>query len=85
MAYPFNQQQSRGFVQAPSFHTWNLGKAIYFIAAVLVMITGIQDFLDPGRRRIPAVNIKAITSIIVGFFMLYLFFTVINTPRYNRY
>jgi hypothetical protein len=82
MAYPYNQ--SRGYVQPASFHTWTLAKAVYFCASVLLMVTGIQDFLDPGRRQIPAVNIKAITSIITGFFMMYLFFTVLNTPKYNR-
>jgi len=92
MAYPFNNYQPRGgytqprggYIQPASFHTWTLAKAIYFISAALLMIIGIQDFLDPGRRQIPSVNIKAITSIVTGFFMMYLFFTVINTPKYNR-
>jgi len=85
-SYPsmFNQPRG-GYIQPASFHTWTLAKAIYVCAAVLLMITGIQDFLDPGRRQIPAVNIKAITAIIIGFFMLYLFFTVLNTPKYNRF
>jgi hypothetical protein len=91
MAYPYNgnrggyTQPRGGFIQPASFHTWTLAKAIYFVTATLLMITGIQDFLDPGRRQIPTVNIKAITSIVSGFFMLYLFFTVINTPKYNRF
>lgn len=84
MAYPYYSNRGGGYVQPASFHTWNLAKAIFVCAALLLMVTGIQDFLDPGRRRIPSVNIKAITSIVIGFFMLYLFFTVLNTPRYNR-
>lgn len=83
MPYPYNYQP-RGYIQPASFHTWNLAKAIFVCTAILLMVTGIQDFLDPGRRQIPAVNIKAITNIVTGFFMLYLFFTVLNTPRYNR-
>jgi hypothetical protein len=77
-------QPRGGYIQPASFHTWTLAKAIFVCAALLLMITGIQDFLDPGRRQIPSVNIKAITSIITGFFMMYLFFTVINTPKYGR-
>lgn len=93
MAYPFNNYQSRGggysqprggYIQPASFHTWTLAKVIFVCSALLLMMIGIQDFLDPGRRQIPSVNIKAITSIVTGFFMLYLFFTVINTPKYNR-
>lgn len=83
MAYPYQQPQlPRGYVEPVSFHTWNLTKAIYFTAAVFLIICGIQDYLDPGRRKIPSINIKALTSIGLGFFMLYLFFTVLNTPRY---
>ena len=84
-SYPsmFNQPRG-GYIQPASFHTWILAKAIYVCAAVLLMITGIQDFLDPGRRKIPAVQLKALTSIALGFFLLYLFFTVINTPKYGR-
>lgn len=96
MAYPFNNYgrgggygvrapMGTGYIQPASFHTWTLTKIIYFCTAVLLMIIGIQDFLDPGRRQIPSVNIKAITSIVTGFFMIYLFFTVINTPKYNRF
>jgi len=29
--------------------------------------------------------VKAITSIITGFFMMYLYVTVLNTPKYNRF
>ena len=83
MAYPYYQNRG-GYVQPQSFHVWTLAKAIYVCAALLLMVSGIQDFLDPGRRQIPSVNIKAVTNIVIGFFMLYLFFTVLNTPRYNR-
>ena len=79
-----NQPPRGGFIQPASFHTWMLTKVIYVCAAILLMITGIQDFLDPGRRQIPTVNVKAITSIITGFFMMYLYVTVLNTPKYNR-
>lgn len=100
MAYPYNNggrggfgfggrgnygSSGAGFIQPASFHTWMLTKVIYVCTALLLMVIGIQDFLDPGRRQIPSVNIKAITSIITGFFMLYLFFTVLNTPRYKRF
>jgi hypothetical protein len=83
MAYYNQQPMARAYLEPTSYHTWNLAKGLYFAAASLLLVTGIQDFLDPGRRQIPAVNIKAITSIIIGFFMMYLFFTVINTPKYG--
>jgi hypothetical protein len=81
MAY---YQNMRGYVEPASYHTWNLSKAIFFTAAIFLIIVGIQDFLDPGRRKIPAVQLKALTGISLGFFMIYLFFTVLNTPKYNR-
>ena len=74
---------SRAYAEPASYYTWNLSKTIFFTAAIFMIIVGIQDFLDPGRRKIPAVNLKALTGISLGFFMLYLFFTVINTPKYR--
>ena len=81
MAY-YQPRVPSGYAEPLSYHTWNLAKVIYFTAAMMLIITGIQDYLDPGRRQLPAVNLKALTSISLGFFMLYLFFTVLNTPRY---
>lgn len=83
MAY-YQPNMSRGYLEPASYHTWNLTKAVFFSVSVFLMIVGIQDFLDPGRRKIPAVQIKALTSISLGFFLMYLFFTVINTPKYGR-
>jgi len=84
MAYYQPPNMSRSFLEPASYHTWNLTKVVYFSVAIFLMIAGIQDFLDPGRRKIPAVQLKALTSISLGFFLLYLFFTVINTPKYGR-
>lgn len=92
MVYPYNNGRGGfggfggrgGFIQPASFHTWALTRAIFMCTALLLMMTGIQDFLDPGRRRIPSVNIKAITSIVTGFFMVYMYFTVLNNPKYGR-
>lgn len=83
MAY-YQPNMSRSYLEPSSYHTWNLAKVVYFSVSIFLMIVGIQDFLDPGRRKIPAVQIKALTSIALGFFLLYLFFTVINTPKYGR-
>jgi hypothetical protein len=84
MAYPQPFNMRGGYLEPASYHTWNLTKVVYFSVAVFLMIAGIQDFLDPGRRKIPSVQLKALTSIALGFFLLYLFFTVINTPKYGR-
>jgi len=73
-----------GYAEPASFYTWNLSKAIFFTVAIFLIIVGIQDYLDPGRRQIPAVNLKALTSISLGFFMLYFFFTVLNIQKYGR-
>lgn len=78
----YYQNQSRAYAEPFSYHTWNLSKAIYVTAALFLIIIGIQDYLDPGRRQIPSVNLKALSSITLGVFMMYLFFTVINTPKY---
>lgn len=79
-----NYYKPQGYAEPASFYTWNLSKAIFFTAAIFLLIVGIQDYLDPARRQIPAVNLKALTSISLGFFMLYLFFTVINIQKYGR-
>jgi len=85
MAYYQPQNYGRGgYVEPASYHTWSLSKTVFFAVAIFLLIAGIQDFLDPGRRKIPAVQLKALTSIALGFFLLYLFFTVINTPKYGR-
>lgn len=75
---------ARNFIEPVSFHTWNLSKAIFFTAAVFLIVVGIQDYLDPGRRKIPAVQLKALTAIGLGFFMLYMFFSVLNVSKYGR-
>jgi hypothetical protein len=47
-------------------------------AALLLMITAMQDFLDPTRRANPNVVIGALTRMLLGLFMIYFFFTVLN-------
>ena len=84
MAYYQPPNFGRSYIEPASYHTWNLAKVVFFSVSIYLMIVGIQDFLDPGRRKIPAVQIKALTGITLGFFLLYLFFTVINTPKYGR-
>ena len=82
MAY--YQNMGRGYVEPASYHTWALSKTIVIAVSIFLMIIGIQDFLDPGRRKIPAVQLKALTSVAVGFFLMYLYFTVLSTPKYGR-
>jgi len=47
-------------------------------AALLLMITAMQDFLDTTRRANPNVVIGALTRMLLGLFMIYFFFTVLN-------
>jgi len=66
------------FYEPRSYHTYHLGEAMIVSAALLLMITAMQDFLDPTRRANPNVVIGALTRMLLGLFMIYFFFTVLN-------
>jgi len=66
------------FYEPRSYHTYHLGEAMIVSAALLLMITAMQDFLDTTRRANPNVVIGALTRMLLGLFMIYFFFTVLN-------
>jgi len=68
------------FNSSLSYKTFNLDKVLILSAAILLMISAIQDFLDPIRRTNPTVVIQALTRLILGLFMIYFFVTVLKHP-----
>jgi hypothetical protein len=66
------------FYDPKSYHTYHLGEALIVSAAVLLLISAMQDFLDPVRRANPTTVIGALTRMMLGLFMIYFFFTVLN-------
>jgi hypothetical protein len=68
------------FNSSLSYKTFNLDKVLILSAAILLMISALQDFLDPVRRTNPTVIIQALTRLILGLFMIYFFVTVLKQP-----
>ena len=66
------------FNSSLSYKTYNLDKVLILSAAILLMISALQDFLDPIRRTNPTVIIQALTRLILGLFMIYFFATVLK-------
>jgi hypothetical protein len=68
------------FNSSLSYKTFNLDKVLILSAAIILMISAIQDFLEPVRRTNPTVIIQALTRLILGLFMIYFFATVLKHP-----
>jgi hypothetical protein len=66
------------FNSSLSYKTYNLDKIIILSAAILLMISAMQDFLDPIRRMNPTVIIQALVRLLLGLFMVYFFATVLK-------
>jgi hypothetical protein len=66
------------FNSSLSYKTYNLDKVIVLSAAILLMISAMQDFLDPIRRMNPTVIIQALVRLLLGLFMVYFFATVLK-------
>jgi hypothetical protein len=66
------------YLDPKSYHTYHLGEALIVSAALLLMITAMQDFLDTTRRSNPTVIMSALTRMLIGLFLIYFFFTVLN-------
>jgi|CryBogDrversion2_11_1035321.scaffolds.fasta_scaffold00511_6 hypothetical protein len=66
------------FNSSLSYKTYNLDKVLILSAAILLIISALQDFLDPVRRTNPTVIIQALTRLILGLFMIYFFATVLK-------
>jgi hypothetical protein len=66
------------FNSSLSYKTYNLDKVIVLSAAILLMISAMQDFLDPIRRMNPTVIIQALVRLLLGLFMIYFFATVLK-------
>jgi hypothetical protein len=63
-----------------SYKTFTLDKVLILSAAILLMVSALQDFMTPSRRTNPTVIIQAITRLILGLFMIYFFATVLKHP-----
>jgi len=63
-----------------TYKTFSLDKIIVFSAGLLLMISAIQDFLDPTRKALPAVVIQAIVRLLLGLFMIYFTLRVLRQP-----
>jgi hypothetical protein len=61
-----------------SYKTFSLDKVLILSAAILLMVSAMQDFLTPVRRTNPTVVIQALTRLILGMFMIYFYFTVLR-------
>jgi hypothetical protein len=61
-----------------SYKTFSLDKVLILSAAILLMVSAMQDFLKPVRRTDPIVIIQALTRMILGMFMIYFYFTVLR-------
>jgi hypothetical protein len=68
------------FNSSLSYKTFSLDKILILSAAILLMISAMQDFLDPIRRTNPTVTIQALTRLLLGLFMIYFFVTVLKQP-----
>ena len=53
-----------------------LQKILVLTIAIMLILSPVQDFLDPGRGRIPSVAIKSIVQMLMGMFLIYFWLTV---------
>jgi hypothetical protein len=53
-----------------------LQKILVLSAAITLILSPVQDFLDPGRSRVPSVAIKSVTQMVMGVFLIYFWATV---------
>jgi hypothetical protein len=63
-----------------TYKTFSLDRIMVFSAAILLMISAIQDFLDPARKVLPAVIIQAIVRLLLGIFMFYFALRILRQP-----
>jgi uncharacterized membrane protein YozB (DUF420 family) len=57
---------------------------IMLLAGVLIVI-GLQTFLDPDRRKVASEVIKATFMMVAGFFFLYYWYTGISYNKTSSY
>jgi hypothetical protein len=55
-----------------------LQKTLMVVAGVTLILSATQDWLDPGRRTVPSVNIKSALTTFLGAFLLYFWFSVMK-------
>jgi hypothetical protein len=55
-----------------------LQKTLMVVAGVTLILSATQDWLDPGRRTVPSVNIKSAVTTFLGAFLLYFWFSVMK-------
>jgi hypothetical protein len=65
-------------MESLTFKTYSLDKVLVMSAAVLLIISALQDFTNKTRRTIPVVIIQALVRLLLGLFIFYFFFTVLN-------
>ena len=65
-------------MESLTFKTYSLDKVLVLSAAVLLIISALQDFTNKTRRTIPVVIIQALVRLLLGLFIFYFFFTVLN-------
>jgi hypothetical protein len=65
-------------MESLTFKTYSLDKVLVMSAAVLLIISALQDFTNKTRRAIPVVIIQALVRLLLGLFIFYFFFTVLN-------
>jgi len=53
-----------------------LQKILVLTIAITLILSPVQDFLDPGRARIPSVAIKSVAQMLMGIFLMYFWLTV---------
>jgi hypothetical protein len=53
-----------------------LQKILVLSAAITLILSPVQDFLDPGRSRVPSVAIKSVAQMVMGVFLIYFWATV---------
>jgi len=61
-----------------SYKTFDMDRFLVLSAAVLLMISAMQDFLAPRRRTDPVVIIQALTRLLLGIFIVYFFISVLK-------
>ena len=61
-----------------SYKTFDLDRILVRSAAILLMVSALQDFLAPARRTNPVVVMHALTRLLLGMFMIYFFVSVLK-------
>ena len=61
-----------------SYKTFDLDRILVLSAAILLMVSALQDFLAPTRRTNPVVVMHALTRLLLGMFMIYFFVSVLK-------